>query len=72
VELRVETEPGHGGEQEPAVVWFGRRRLVVRAILDRWWGPGRRWWKLDTEDGFYVLRLDQDTGEWVLAAVPHA
>lgn len=70
MEIRVEHEPGLNGEPEPAVVWFGRRRLAVRAISDRWWGPGRRWWKVETDDGAYVLRREDATGAWELAAVP--
>ena len=63
-------EAGLSGESEPAVVWFGSRRLEVRAILDRWYGTNRRWWKLETDDGQYVLRRDDDSGQWELAAVP--
>jgi hypothetical protein len=70
MDLRVECETGVGGEPEPAVVWFGARRPEVRAIVDRWWGPGRRWWKLQTDDGLYVLRRDGADGSWELAAVP--
>jgi hypothetical protein len=69
MELRVEQQPGLAGEPEPAVIWFGQRRVPVRAIVDRWWGPRQRWWKLETDEGLYVLRRDQDSGEWVLAAV---
>jgi len=72
MEIRVEYEPGLGGEPEPAVVWFGSRRLAVRAITDRWWGTGRRWWKVETEDGSYVLRREDATGLCDLAAVPRA
>jgi hypothetical protein len=68
--IRVECKIGLGGELEPAVVWFGKRRLDVTAIADRWYGTGRRWWKLDTEDGPYVLRRGEDSGQWELAAVP--
>jgi hypothetical protein len=39
-------------------VWFGERCLAVQAITDRWYGADRRWWKLETEDGLYVLRRD--------------
>lgn len=70
MDIRVEYEAGVAGEPEPAVVWFGSRRLAVRAIVDRWYGTDRRWWKLDTDDGLYVLRRDDDSGEWELAAVP--
>lgn len=73
MEIRVEYEAGLlGDEPEPAVVWFGKRRVVVTAISDRWWGPGRRWWKVETADGAYVLRRDDATGTWELAAVPAA
>jgi hypothetical protein len=70
--IRVECEPGLAGEPEPAVVWFGSRRLAVHAIVDRWYGTDRRWWKLDTEGGLYVLRRADGTDEWELAAVPRA
>lgn len=69
MEIRVECEPGLAGEPEPAVVWFGSRRVAVRAIVDRWYGTDRRWWKLDTDDGLYVLRREESTGAWELAAV---
>ena len=69
MEIRVEYQAGLGGEPEPAVVWFGERRLAVQTITDRWYGTDRRWWKLQTEDGLYVLRRDDASGEWELAAV---
>jgi hypothetical protein len=70
MDIRVEYEAGLAGEPEPAVVWFGRRRLPVRSIVDRWYGPAQRWWKLETDDGLYVLRREDRSGEWELAAVP--
>jgi hypothetical protein len=68
--LKVDCSPGHAGDPEPAAVWFGRRKVEVVAILDRWWGTGMRWWKVDTAEGPYVLRLDQRSGDWDLAAIP--
>jgi hypothetical protein len=69
MELRVECNVGPSAELEPSVVWFGRRRVDVRAVVDRWYGSGQRWWKVATEDGLYVLRREEVSGEWVLAAV---
>ena len=69
MDIHVEYQAGLGGEPEPGVVWFGARRLVVLAIVDRWYGTRRRWWKLQTEDGLYVLRREDGSGEWELAAV---
>ena len=58
------------GQNDPAVVWSGNRRLPVHAVLDRWWGPGMRWWKVDTDDGLYILRRSEQDRTWELAAVP--
>lgn len=69
--LRVDCTPGYAGDPEPSALWFGQRRVGVLGILDRWWGSGMRWWKVDTDEGPYVVRLDQRTGEWDLAAIPH-
>ena len=68
--LKVDFAPGHGGDPEPSTLWFGQRRVDVLGILDRWWGTGMRWWKVDTAEGPYVVRLDQATGTWDLAAIP--
>ena len=68
--LRVDCTPGHAGDPEPSALWFGQRRVGVLGILDRWWGTGMRWWKVDTDEGHYVVRLDQRSGEWDLAAIP--
>jgi len=67
--LHVECAPGDGGALEPHVIWFGARRVAVSAIIDRWYGDTQRWWKVDTPDGPYVLRLDEPSGTWELAAV---
>lgn len=67
--LQVERHAGASGELEPAIIWFGHRRVMVRAIVDRWYGAHQQWWKVDTEEGLYVLRRDDGTGEWDLAAI---
>ena len=69
MELRVECDVGPSAELEPSVVWFGSRRVVVRSIIDRWYGSGQQWWKIATDDGLYVLRREDSSGAWVLAAV---
>ena len=67
--IRVESQAAATGELEPAVIWFGSRRVAVLSVVDRWYGPHQRWWRVDTEDGLYVLRRDDSSGEWDLAAV---
>jgi hypothetical protein len=67
--IRVECYAGYRGEQEPTAFWLGERRLAVRAIVDRWFAPAQRWFRLDADDGnLYVLRHDEATGAWELAA----
>ncbi|SCK24819.1 hypothetical protein VAR608DRAFT_1978 [Variovorax sp. HW608] len=67
--IHVECCAGHLGEPEPLAFWLGERRLAVRDIVDRWFGPTQRWFKVDADDGnLYVLRLDEKTRDWELAA----
>jgi len=68
--IRVErVASGESGAGDPAAVWFGARRVEVRAVTDRWFGVDQRWWKVETVDGLYIVRLDERTDTWELAAV---
>jgi len=68
--LRVECSAGPRGEPEPSVIWFGARRVGVRAVVDRWFAPTTRWFRVDADDEqLYVLRHDESTDEWDLAAL---
>jgi hypothetical protein len=67
--IRVECYAGYRGEQEPVAFWLGERRLVVRAIVDRWFAPAQRWFRVDADDGhLYVLRHDEPSDAWEIAA----
>jgi hypothetical protein len=67
--MRVECYAGYRGEQEPRAFWLGERRLAVRDLVDRWFAPTKRWFKVEADDGnTYVLRHDETSGEWDLAA----
>jgi hypothetical protein len=70
MQIRVECYAGYRGDQEPVVFWLGARRLEVRAIVDRWFAPTQRWFKVDADDGqLYVLRHDETRDEWELVAL---
>ena len=59
--IRVECYAGYRGEQEPLAFWLGERRVAVRAVVDRWFAPRQRWFRVDANDGnMYVLRQDDD------------
>jgi hypothetical protein len=57
--LRVEFEAGYRGQQEPLAFWLGQRRLAVRAVVDRWFAPTQRWFKVDADDGSDNIRRTQ-------------
>ncbi len=40
--VRVECYAGYRGDQEPLAFWLGKRRLAVRAVVDRWFAPTQR------------------------------
>ena len=66
--IRVECYAGYRAEQEPVAFWTGDRRLEVK-IVDRWYSPTQRWFKVDAGDGnVYVLRHDEKGGDWEIAA----
>jgi hypothetical protein len=67
--LRVSCYSGYRSSQEPLAFWHGDRRLEVRTIVDRWYSPAQRWFKVDADDGHtYVLRHDEQRDEWEIAA----
>ena len=68
--IRVDCIPSAtDGSMQPAILWFGARRVEVRSVTDRWYGSDQLWWKVATDEGSYIVRLDQATGTWELAAV---
>ena len=70
MKIRVECSADHRGDPEPFVFWLGQRRLAVRGIVDHWFAPTQRWFKVDAEDDqLYILRYDETTGDWELAAL---
>jgi len=67
--IRVECYAGFRAEQEPIAFWLGERKIAVRAIVDRWYAPTQRWFRVDADDGHvYVLRHDESSGQWDVAA----
>jgi hypothetical protein len=70
MKIRVECYAGYRGEQEPRAFLLGERRLEVRELLDRWLDTAHRYFKVRVDDGqIFILRHDEGTGEWELAAL---
>lgn len=67
--IRVSSYSGYRSDQEPLAFWLGDRRVEVRAIVDRWYAPTQRWFRVDADDGnLYVLRHDESSDRWEIAA----
>jgi hypothetical protein len=68
--IRVECHAGHRGEEEPLAFTLGETRFPVVEILDRWIAPDHRYFKVKVPDGRgFVLRYDEASGDWELAAL---
>lgn len=71
--IRVECHRGFSGTEEPRAFRLGKRRLEVVELLDRWLSLDHRYFKVKADDGdVYILRHDEDTGEWTLGAYTRA
>jgi hypothetical protein len=67
IQIAVECYAGHRGEQEPRRLLFDGRAVEVAEILDRWFAPDYRYFKLRGADGAtWIVRHDEDSGLWEL------
>jgi len=67
--IHVECYAGYRGEQEPLALRFGERRVAVSAVVDRWYSPSQKWFKVETVGGdTYIVRHDEASDRWELAA----
>ena len=63
--IRVECYAGYRGEETPRRFFLGKREIVVLEVVDRWFGPDHRYFKVNGDDGgTYILRNDEHTGRW--------
>lgn len=70
MKICVRTQPGARGEREPHAFQLGGRRVPVVAILERWETPTQRYFRVRDDDGRrFVLRHNEDSGDWELEAV---
>lgn len=67
MELRVECHAGYRGEETPRRLWLGDRKVEVAEVVDRWYGPDHRYFKLRGDDGaVYLVRHDEPADRWEL------
>ena len=67
--VQVEAYSGYKAQERPLRFRLGEHWRVVREVVDRWYGPEAMYFKVAAEDGnLYILRLQESTQEWSLAA----
>ncbi len=65
--IEVKCTAGYRGEETPRVIRFGRRRVAVTGVIDRWLAPDHRYFKIRGDDGgLYIIRHDVVSLEWEL------
>ena len=67
IEVQVECYVGYRGEQRPQRFSLRQRMIEVQEVIDQWYGPDYRYFKLrDDKGGIYILRQDETAGRWEL------
>jgi hypothetical protein len=69
VTVRVECYSGHKGDERPVRFQLGGHDHVVEEVLDQWYGPEGRFFKVRADDGnTYILRRNESPQleEWSL------
>ena len=67
IEIHVECYAGYRADQRPQRFSFGKRVIEVNEIIDQWYGPDYRYFKLKGDDGgVYILRHEETASRWEL------
>ena len=69
MQIEVECYAGYRGEETPRRFRLGGRYQEVKEILDRWFAPEHRYFKLKTDDGsIWIIRHDTLRETWELTS----
>ena len=67
--IRVECYAGHRGEETPRRFEIGDLRVEVVEVVDRWFEPDFRYFRVKGENGkIYLLRYKTTSDSWELTA----
>ena len=66
-DLKVICYAGYRGEEEPREFLIGKRKILVKEIVDRWLSPDHRYFKVQGSDrDTYILCHNITTDKWEL------
>ena len=67
LQIQVECYAGYQSEETPRSFYFGKHKIHVEEIIDRWLAPDHRYFKLrGDDDGIYIIRYDVAKDFWEL------
>ncbi len=65
--MKVECYAGYRGEETPRRFYLGQRCVEVVDVLDRWFDPEYRYFKLRGDDnGIYIIRHSIREDSWAM------
>ncbi|OHD64978.1 MAG: hypothetical protein A2176_04280 [Spirochaetes bacterium RBG_13_51_14] len=65
ITLQVNCYSGSTALERPISFTLGGKKFNVEEVVDRWYGPDYRHFKVRADDGnMYILRYDERTDEW--------
>ncbi len=70
MEVRVDCYAGYRGEETPRGIDVEGRHVEVLEVVDRWYGPDYRYFRVRGSDGAgYLLRHDESADRWELTVM---
>ncbi len=71
MQVEVQCYSGRVADERPVRFRLGERDYMVEEVLDQWYGPGDKFFKVRADDGnLYILRHETSVpdGEWDLVS----
>ena len=65
--IKVECHSGYQIKEKPIAFQFCNRRYRVKEVMDRWYGEGSVYFKVEAEDNnIYLLKYEEGQDSWDL------
>ena len=65
--VKVDCYSGYKANQRPKAFSLGKKQLLIKKVLDQWYGPDYTYFKVLAEDAnSYILRYSEADDQWAL------